>query len=180
MTTRRSRRRVGVEGRLEEELRRHLAQPLEAGDVGLGVLGQLGEDPVAVGVVRGPVGLLAPADPVEGRAGEIDPAVGEEAGQVAVEEGQKQRGDVVAVAVGVGQEDDLAVAEPAGVVLVVHAAAQRTHEVGELLVVEHLGLARLLGVEHLAAEGKIAWMSRSRPCLAEPPALSPSTMKSSE
>ena len=71
---------------------------------------------------------------------------------MAVEEGQQQRGDVVAVAVGVGQEDDLAVAEPAGVVLVVHAAAEGADEVGQLLVVEHLGLAGLLGVEDLAAQ----------------------------
>ena len=64
----------------------------------------------------------------------------------------KKRGDVVAVAVGVGQEDDLAVAEPGRVVLVVHAATQGADEVGELLVVEHLGLAGLLGVENLASK----------------------------
>jgi hypothetical protein len=48
----------------------------------------------------GLVGLLAPHDLVERRAGEEDAAVFEQAGDVAVEERQQERGDVVAVAVG--------------------------------------------------------------------------------
>ena len=46
------------------------------------------------------MGLLAPHDLVERRAGEEDAAVFEQAGDVAVEERQQERGDVVAVAVG--------------------------------------------------------------------------------
>ena len=148
---------------------------------GLAFLGSLARIRSRRGVVGGPVGLLAVGDLVERRAGEVDPAVVEQAGQVAVEEGQQQRGDVVAVAVGVGQEDDLAVAEPGRVVLVVHAAAEGADDVGQLLVVEHLGLARLLGVEDLApsaagspgCRGRApAWPSRRRE--------SPSTMNSSD
>ena len=93
-------------------------------------------------------------DLVERRAGEVDAAGVEQAGQVAVEEGQEQRGDVVAVAVGVGQEDDLAVAEAGRVEVLVDAAAEGADEVGQLLVVEQLGLVGLLGVEDLAAQGE--------------------------
>ena len=148
---------------------------------GLAFLGSLARIRSRLGVVGGPVGLLAPGDLVERRAGEVDAAVVEQAGEVAVEEGQQERGDVVAVAVGVGQEDDLAVAEPGRVVLVVHPAAQGADDVGQLLVVEHLGLAGLLGVEDLAlrAAGSPgcrgrgpAWPSRRRE--------SPSTMNSSD
>jgi len=35
---------------------------------------------------------------------------------------------------------------------------------------------RFLHIQYLAFNGKIAWNLRSRPCLAEPPAESPSTM----
>ena len=45
--------------------------------------------------------------------------------QVAVEERQQQRGDVVAVGVGVHQQEDLAVAQLADVELVADAAAER-------------------------------------------------------
>ena len=43
-----------------------------------------------------------------------------------------------------------------------------------------LALPACSALSTLPRSGRIAWMSRSRPCLAEPPALSPSTMKSSE
>src|SRR5207244_3847910 len=73
-------------------------------------------------------------------------------GDVAVEERQQQGCDVMAVAIGVGQEDDFAVAQAGGVVLVVQTAAQGADDVGQLLVVEDLGLAGLLSVEDLPLE----------------------------
>ncbi len=73
---------------------------------------------------------------------------------MAVEECEQERGNVVAVAISIGQEDDLAIAEAGRVVLIVHPAAQGADDIGQFLVVEDLGLARLLGVEHLTLEGK--------------------------
>ena len=61
---------------------------------------------------------------------------------------------MVAIAVGVGQEDDLAVTQPRRIILIVHAAAKRAHNIGELLVIEDLRLARLLGIEDLPLERK--------------------------
>ena len=43
-----------------------------------------------------------------------------------------------------------------------------------------LALPACSAFKTLPFKGRIAWMSRSRPCLADPPALSPSTMKSSD
>ena len=43
-----------------------------------------------------------------------------------------------------------------------------------------LALPACSALSTLPLSGRIAWMSRSRPCLAEPPALSPSTMNSSD
>ncbi len=43
-----------------------------------------------------------------------------------------------------------------------------------------LALPACSAFKTLPFRGSIAWMSRSRPCLAEPPAESPSTMKSSD
>ena len=61
---------------------------------------------------------------------------------------------VMSVAVGVGQEDDLAVAESRGIKLVTHTASERADDVGQLFVVEDLGLARLLGVQDLSFQGE--------------------------
>ena len=59
---------------------------------------------------------------------------------------------MVAVAVGVGQEDDLAVPQPGGIVLVVDPAAEGADEVGQFLVVEQLGLTGLLDVQDLPTQ----------------------------
>ena len=64
-----------------------------------------------VRVVGRPVGLLADVDAVERRHGDEDPAAADELGQVPVEEREQQRRDVVAVGVGVGEQDDALVAQ---------------------------------------------------------------------
>jgi hypothetical protein len=81
-------------------------------------------------LVGGPPGLLAGVDAVERRLGQVDVAAVDQRGQVAVEEGEQQRGDVVAVAVGVHQQDDALVAQRSRVEVLAHAAAQRLHDVG--------------------------------------------------
>ena len=154
MTTRSKRRRYGSRVVSKSKAAGISPRPLKRVILGLAFLGSPAKNPVAGRVVGRPEGLLPPGDLVERRAGQVDAPVGEEAGDVPVKEREEQGGDVVAVAVGVGQEDDLAVAEPRRVVLVVHAAAECADDVGQLFVVEDLGLARLFGVQDLALQGQ--------------------------
>ncbi|MGC4082644.1 MAG: hypothetical protein QM736_11165 [Vicinamibacterales bacterium] len=65
---------------------------------------------VLLRVVERPVGLLADVDAVERRLREIDLARGHELRQVAIDEREQQRRDVVAVGVGIREDDDLPVA----------------------------------------------------------------------
>ena len=72
---------------------------------------------------------------------------------VAEEERQEQRPDVGAVHVGVRHQDDLVVPELRHVELVrADAGAHRRDQEPDLLVGQHLVVARLLGVDDLAAE----------------------------
>src|SRR3954465_16042256 len=59
---------------------------------------------------------------------------------------------MVALRVGVGKDDDLAVPEARQLEVLAEAAAERGDEIGELLVLEHLRERRAFRVEHLAAE----------------------------
>ena len=103
-------------------------------------------------VVQRPVGFLADVDAIERRLREEDAALRDQAGHVAVDERQQQRRDVMAVGVGVGEDDDLAVAQPRRVEVLAEPAAERGDQVRQLLVLEHLRERRALGVEHLAAQ----------------------------
>jgi hypothetical protein len=68
---------------------------------------------VLVGVVAG-IGRLCPLrQPVERRHGEIEVAGFDQLRHLAEEEGDEQRGDMGAVDVGVGHDDDLVVAQAA-------------------------------------------------------------------
>ena len=95
-----------------------------------------------------------------------------------IEEGDQQRGDVGAVDVGVGHDDDALVAQ----VLFADirrrcrspAPASGRRAAGWRRACRGAALATL---RILPRSGRIAWVSRSRACLAEPPAESPSTMK---
>src|SRR5207253_2297151 len=98
----------------------------------------------------------------EGRLREVDVASPEQAGQVPVEEREEQRRDVLTVAVGVHQEEDAAVAQLRLVEVFPEPAAERAHDVLELLVPEDLAGGRLLRVQHLPAERQ----DRLRPPIA--------------
>ena len=65
---------------------------------------------------------------------------------------EQQRRDVMPVRIGVGQDDDAAVAQAREVEALADAAAERGHQIRQLLVLEHLRERRALGVEHLAAQ----------------------------
>ena len=113
---------------------------------------ELLDDPLTVGVVLGVASDLAGADSVQRRLGNEEVPVLDHLWHVPVEERHQQRRDVVAVGVGVHQQEHLAVAELARVEVRADAAAERRHDVLQLLVGEQLGGVRLLGVEHLAAQ----------------------------
>ena len=112
----------------------------------------LGDDRVALGIVERPVRLLADVDPVKRRLRQVDLAVGNQLRQMPIDERQQQGGDVVAVRVGIGQQDDLAVAQPGQVEVLAQAASQRGDEVRQLLVFQDLGQRGTLDVEDLAAQ----------------------------
>jgi hypothetical protein len=72
---------------------------------------------------------------------------------VAEEERQQQRADVRAVHVGVGHDDDLAVAELGGVEIVLaDAGAERRDHGADFLVAQHLVVARFFDVEDFALQ----------------------------
>ena len=129
---------------------------------------------------RAPSALLADLDPVERRQRQVDVAVLDQLAQVAVEERQQQRRDVMAVAVGIDQEEDLAVAQLVLVEVVADAAAERGDDVLELALLSTFSVDACSALSTLPRSGRIACVRRSRPCLAEPPAESPSTMNSSD
>ena len=85
-------------------------------------------------VVARPVRLLADVDAVERRLGDVDVPLADQLRHVAEEEGQQQRRDVVAVGVGVHEQDDLAVAQAVEVELLAGAGADGGHQVVQFLV----------------------------------------------
>ena len=97
---------------------------------------------------------------------------------LAIEERHQQRGDVRAVDIGVGHDDDALVAQLVVVVVSAGAAAQRLDQVLHFLVLAQLARRVALATFRiLPRSGRIACVSRLRACLAEPPAESPSTRK---
>jgi hypothetical protein len=89
-------------------------------------------------------------------------------GEVAVDQGQQQAADVRAVDVGVGHEDDLAVAGLIEVEAAARAGTDHLDDRRALGVLEHVGQGRLLDVEDLAADRQqglvIGVARRSWPC----------------
>ena len=80
------------------------------------------------------------------------------------------------VDVGVGEQDDLGSSAASRGRRSRRCPCRARDDEAGLLLGEHLVEARLLDVQHLAEHGQMAWERRSRPCLADPPAESPSTM----
>ena len=95
-----------------------------------------------MGFVAGVEDLAAMAQPIERRHCEIEVTLVDQLRHLPVEEGDEQRGDVGAVDVGVGHDHHPAVAQILVAVVRAGAAAERLHEVGELLVLRELLLAR--------------------------------------
>ena len=133
--------------------RRHLAETLEAADLDLaaaveGALQQL----LAVRVVAGVMGDVALRQAVERRQRQEEMPVLDEPRHLAKEEGHQQRGDVGAVDIGVGHDDDPLVAQRLLAVMRSGAGAERQDDVRQLLVGAHLVGRRAGDVEDLAAQ----------------------------
>ena len=86
-------------------------RPLKREIVDLAAFELAVEQRVLVRVVAGVDALLAGGDAIERRHREEEPAGADERGHLLVEEGDQQRGDVGAVDVGVGHDDDALVAQ---------------------------------------------------------------------
>ena len=84
-----------------------------------------------------------------------------------------------AVDVRVGRDDEAVVAQLVDVEVGSDAGAQRGDQRGDLLAGDQAVKARLLDVQHLGAAAGWPGTCGRGPCLAEPPAESPSTMYSS-
>jgi hypothetical protein len=174
---------LGRHGGLAQLHGAHLAQALEARDLTL-PFGVLGGDPVQHALrARHRRGRRTPA--CRHRCGTAAAwprrhvPRRHQRGKVAQEQRAQQGGDVQAVGVGVGQDADLAVAQPRrssepgstpSAMLMSCTSCEASTSAGSTSQVFRI----------LPRSGITAWNSRSRACLAEPPAESPSTRNSSE
>ena len=96
---------------------------------------------------------LALLDAIQRRLRDVHVAALDQLLHVAEEEREQQGADVRAVHVGVGHQDDLAVAQLGGIEIVLaDAGAQRRDHGANFFVAEHLVVARLLHVQDLALE----------------------------
>ena len=150
-----------VHGRLPELGVGHFAETLVAlhGHALVGAAAQAGRRLVALGVGPAVDLLLALLHQVQRRRREIDVAVLDEVEHVAEEEGQDEAGDVRAVHIGIGHDDDLVVAELGEVhallavlVLLRHGDAEGGVDVADFLALEGAVLGGFLHVQDLATE----------------------------
>src|SRR5690606_6965931 len=115
--------------------RQHLAQTLEAADLDGALTLELARQQfVLVAVVAGIGGLAALAQSVKRGNGEVEMAASDQIRHLAVKKSDEKRGDMSAVDVGIGHDDDLLVAQVGVAVMCPGSAAERLDQVSELLV----------------------------------------------
>ena len=85
-----------------------------------------------------------------GRLREVNLALFHQLRNVAIDERQEQRRDVITVRVRIGQDDQLPVAQPREVEVLAETAPERRDQIRQLFVLEHFRERRALGVQHLA------------------------------
>src|SRR5262249_3061686 len=103
-------------------------------------------------IVTAPQRVFADVDSVQGRLRDIDMTLANEIGHVSEEERQEKCRDMIAVGVGVHQQDDFAVAQSGQIELLARPGSDRGHEVGQLNIGKHLIERNALSVENLAAK----------------------------
>jgi hypothetical protein len=120
---------------------------------------------------------LAMLDLVERRLGDVHVAALDQFRHLAVEQRQQQGTDVRAVNVRIGHDDDAVIAQLFDLEFVLaDAGAERGDQVTICSLEISLSKRAFSTFSTLPRSGRMAWNLRSRPCLAEPPAESPSTM----
>src|SRR5215813_10438500 len=112
------------------------------------------QQPVTMRTVERPERLLADVDPIQGRLRKKHLAARDQLWEMAIDEREQQRGDVMAVGIGVREDDDAAVAKPREIEAFSETAAEGGDEIRELLVLEHLGQGHPFRVHHLPAQRK--------------------------
>ena len=117
-------------------------------------VGQAGVEQLGLHLLFGlhVVGFLLVPHAEQRRLGHVDVAAFDQVVHLAVEEGQQQRADVRAVDVGVGHDDDLAVAALGEVHFLADARADGRDHAADFFVGQHFVFARLVGVDDLAAQ----------------------------
>ena len=95
---------------------------------------------------------VGPLDAVQRRHGQVDEATLDEGAHVPVDEREQQRGNMLAVHVGVGHEHDLVVPQLVDVELVPDAGAKRRNQALDRIGGEGAVEARLFDVEDLSAD----------------------------
>ena len=143
----------GVDGGVPQLAEVHLAQALQALEVLL-VVGVLGQEGVLGRVVLQVDLLLADQGGVQRRLGHVDVAALHQRLHLAEEERQQEGPDVAAVDVGVGQHDDLVVADLGDVEVLGQAGADGGDQRLDLGVLQHLVDAGPLDVQDLAPDGQ--------------------------
>ena len=108
----------------------HLAEPLEAADLDFAsALEMMRQQLVAMGVVAG-VGADRPlGQAIERRRREIQLAIVDQRRHFQVEKGHQQGGDMGAVHIGVGHDDDAFIAQGVAVILAAGAAAEGQNQI---------------------------------------------------
>ncbi len=137
------------------------------------------EDAGALGVVERVEDLLAHVDAIQRRHRDVHVPGQHQRPEVPQEQRAQQRRDVLTVGVGVREDADLVIAQAVEVLPSPdrRRARSRCRALPATAAPRPARLPRCSG--SCRASGMIAWNSRSRACLAEPPAESPSTRNSS-
>src|SRR5215510_1266515 len=105
-------------------------------------------------IVERPERLLTDVDPIERWLRKKDFAARDQLRQVAIDEREQQRRNVMTIGIGVSEDDDAAVAKPREIEILSKPAPERGHEVREFLVLEHLRQCHPFRVHHLSAQRK--------------------------
>ena len=81
-------------------------------------------------------------------------ALTDKVGHLLVEKGDEQGGNMRAIDIGIGHDDDFLITQPRLVIRRAHAAAERQHEVSDLLALLHFRLRRIGDIQNFAAQGQ--------------------------
>src|SRR5260370_672394 len=120
-----------VDGRLPQLVGVHLAETLHARD--FGVLAELAQCLIPLGLRMTPHDLLALEDFVERWLRHVQVAPVDDVGEIAEEECQQQSANVASVHIGIGHGHDLVVAKLVDVEVVTDPGTHRGDEGGDLL-----------------------------------------------